>query len=83
MIDLKGKMLLHSAFGEGEVISQDGDYIVIKFNEGEKKISAIYAVKNKLIKFKDPVVMKEVEEFFDGILDSASLRKELKKTKEE
>lgn len=48
--NIVGKKIKHNKFGEGTIISVDGDYMVAKFLSGEeKKMSYSFCIENKIV----------------------------------
>ena len=61
-MDLTGKKVNHSSFGDGEVVKHYGDHIDIKFSNKETKTFSFPMAFEKFIKFKDELTQKRIEE---------------------
>lgn len=96
IVDLKGKVVMHTIFGEGEISKIDGDYIIVSFyGEGKRfkypeafetfltiKEKNIESEINDLINKKKVEEQKEIEKRKESYIKITKPKKRVKKVKE-
>lgn len=71
---LIGESFIHNSFGKGIVTKIDGDFVTIKFNEGEKKFTFPGSfIGNKFMKAESPKIQNQLDELASEVAEEVEL----------